>query len=81
MTLKLATLRLIFTEMFIIVKYGRNKSLLCNPMCATINLLRSIKRRSGYGNSNVVVDLSDKTGMFYIILYFCFLLTLMGFYY
>jgi hypothetical protein len=50
-------------------------------MCATINLLRSIKRRSGYGNSNVVVDLSDKTGMFYIILYFCFLLTLMGFYY
>lgn len=49
--------------MFIIVKYGQNESLLCNPMCATINLLSSIKKRAGYGNSNVVVDLSDETGL------------------
>jgi hypothetical protein len=62
--------------MFIIVKYGQNESLLCNPMCATINLLSSIKKRAGYGNSNVVVDLSDETGLFYIILYLCFPLTL-----
>lgn len=49
--------------MFIIVKYGQNETLLCNPMCATINLLNSIKKRAGYGNSNVIVDLSDETGL------------------
>ncbi|KAJ8308607.1 hypothetical protein KUTeg_013481 [Tegillarca granosa] len=49
--------------MFIIVKYGNNETLLCNPSCAVINLLTSIKRRAGYGNSNVIVDLSDETGL------------------
>jgi len=49
--------------MFIVVKYGNNETLLCNPMCATINLLASIKRRAGYGNTNVVVDIADETGL------------------
>lgn len=49
--------------MFIIVKYGNNESLICNPSCAVINLLGSIKRRAGYGNSNVTIDLSDETGL------------------
>ncbi|XP_069118520.1 uncharacterized protein CXorf65 homolog [Argopecten irradians] len=49
--------------MFICVKYGDNETLICNPMCAVINLLNSIKRRAGYGNSNVTVDLSDETGL------------------
>ncbi|KAK2161357.1 hypothetical protein LSH36_118g05015 [Paralvinella palmiformis] len=47
--------------MFIIVKYGNNESLLCNPSCAVINLLNSIKRRAGYGNTNVCLDLSDES--------------------
>lgn len=49
--------------MFIIVKYGHNESLLCNPSCAVINLLASIKRRAGYGNTNLVLDLSDENGL------------------
>ncbi|XP_022328980.1 uncharacterized protein CXorf65 homolog [Crassostrea virginica] len=49
--------------MFILVKYGNNETLLCNPSCAVINLLTNIKRRAGYGNSNVTVDLSDETGL------------------
>ncbi|KAK7103567.1 uncharacterized protein [Littorina saxatilis] len=49
--------------MFIIVKYGQNESLLCNPSCAVINLLTSIKRRTGYGNTNLILDLSDETGL------------------
>ena len=48
--------------MFIIVKYGNNESLYCNPSCAVINLLNSIKRRTGYGNTNVCLDLSDESG-------------------
>lgn len=48
--------------MFILVKYGNNETLLCNPSCAVVNLLTNIKRRAGYGNSNVTVDLSDETG-------------------
>ena len=48
--------------MFIIVKYGQNESLLCNPGCAVVNLLTSIKRRAGYGNTNLILDLSDETG-------------------
>lgn len=49
--------------MFILVKYGNNETLLCNPSCAVINLLTNIKRRAGYGNSNLTVDLSDETGI------------------
>lgn len=49
--------------MFITVKYGNNESLLCNPSCAVVNLLNSIKRRTGYGNSTVALDLSDETGL------------------
>ena len=51
-------------NMFILVKYGNNETLLCNPSCAVINLLTNIKRRAGYGNSNVTVDLSDETGAY-----------------
>ena len=54
--------------MFILVKYGNNETLLCNPSCAVINLLTNIKRRAGYGNSNVTVDLSDETGAYYFYL-------------
>ncbi|XP_071080552.1 uncharacterized protein CXorf65 homolog [Haliotis cracherodii] len=49
--------------MFIIVKYGKNESLLCNPSCAVVNLLNSIKKRAGYGNTGVILDLSDETGL------------------
>lgn len=49
--------------MFILVKYGANETLLCNPSCAVVNLLTSIKRRAGYGNTNVVVDIADETGL------------------
>ncbi|KAL8623859.1 hypothetical protein ACOMHN_002187 [Nucella lapillus] len=49
--------------MFIIVKYGQNESLLCNPSCAVVNLLTSIKKRAGYGNTNLTLDLSDETGL------------------
>jgi len=52
--------------MFIVVKYGSNETLICNPSCAVINLLTSIKRRAGYGNSDVTVDLSDETGKLYL---------------
>lgn len=48
--------------MFILVKYGNNETLLCNPSCAVVNLLTSIKRRAGYGSSNVIVDIADETG-------------------
>lgn len=48
--------------MFITVKFGENETLLCNPSCAVINLLNSIRRRAGYGNTNVCLDLSDETG-------------------
>lgn len=58
--------------MFILVKYGNNETLLCNPSCAVINLLTNIKRRAGYGNSNVTVDLSDETGENSIISIFIF---------
>lgn len=49
-------------RMFIVVKYGHNESLLCNPMCAVVNLLKNIKGRAGYGQTNVTVDLSDENG-------------------
>ena len=51
--------------MFILVKYGNNETLLCNPSCAVINLLHSIKSRAGYGKTNVIVDLSDDTGKYF----------------
>lgn len=49
--------------MFIRVKYGENETLLCNPSCAAINLLHSIKRRTGYSDRTIVVDLSDEKGL------------------
>lgn len=49
-------------KMFILVKYGANETLLCNPSCTIINLLTSIKRRSGLGNTDLVVDVADETG-------------------
>lgn len=53
--------------MFIIVKYGNNESLLCNPSCAVVNLLNSIKKRAGYGNTGLILDLSDETGKLYFL--------------
>src|SRR6218665_162792 len=53
--------------MFIRVKYGENETLLCNPSCAAINLLHSIKRRTGYSDRTIVVDLSDEKGLQFII--------------
>ncbi|ESO85578.1 hypothetical protein LOTGIDRAFT_229456 [Lottia gigantea] len=47
--------------MYIIVKYGNNESLLCNPNSAVINLLSSIKSRAGFANTNKILDLSDET--------------------
>ncbi|KAK0056100.1 hypothetical protein Bpfe_014501 [Biomphalaria pfeifferi] len=49
--------------MFVIVKFGNNESLLVNPSCAVINLLTSIKRRAGFGNTNKTIDLSDENGL------------------
>ena len=48
--------------MYIRVKYGKNEELICNPMCAVVNLLSSIKKRTGYHNQNIRLDLSDETG-------------------
>ena len=49
--------------MYITVKYGQNESMLCNPGCAVVNLLSSIKRRTGLSKQDeVVLDLSDETG-------------------
>lgn len=55
--------------MFIMVKYGNNETLLCNPGCAVINLLTSIKKRAGYGNTDLVVDIADETGIFFLFLF------------
>ncbi|KAH9504615.1 hypothetical protein Btru_062441 [Bulinus truncatus] len=49
--------------MFVIVKFGNNESLLVNPSCAVINLLTSIKRRAGFGNTNKTIDLSDENAL------------------
>ena len=50
--------------MFITVKFGNNESILCNPSCAVVNLLSSIKRRAGFKHTNVCIDLSDENGKF-----------------
>lgn len=49
--------------MFIKVKYGDNETLVCNPSCAAINLLHSIKRQTGYSDRTISVDLSDEKGL------------------
>lgn len=49
-------------DMFIIVKYADNQSLVCNPMCSVVNLLSSIKSRTGHGDKDMLIDLSDETG-------------------
>ena len=48
--------------MYITVKFGNNESILCNPSCAVVNLLSSIKRRAGYKQANILLDLSDENG-------------------
>ena len=53
--------------MFIRVKYGDDETLLCNPSCSIINLLSSIRTRSGHTDDEVVIDLTDETGFSYII--------------
>ncbi|CAD5113802.1 DgyrCDS2967 [Dimorphilus gyrociliatus] len=47
--------------MFILIKYGANETLLCNPTCAVVNLLNSIKRRSGH--ADLTIDVADETGL------------------
>ncbi|BFZ07570.1 hypothetical protein BsWGS_10609 [Bradybaena similaris] len=49
--------------MFVIVKFGDNESLVVNPRCVVINLLTSIKRRAGLGNTAKIIDLSDENGL------------------
>ncbi|XP_033121063.1 uncharacterized protein LOC117120149 [Anneissia japonica] len=49
--------------MFITVRYGLDQSLLFNPSCTVVNLLRSIRIRCGYGNSNIDIDLADEAGV------------------
>jgi len=51
--------------MFITIYYGDQKSLLFNPSCSVVNLLKSIKERCGYGDSDRVLDLTDETGNCY----------------
>ena len=48
--------------MYITVKFGNNESILCNPSCAVVNLLSSIKRRTGFKHANILLDLSDENG-------------------
>lgn len=49
--------------MFIRVKYGDDATLLCNPNCVVINLLSSIRTRSGrHVDTETVIDLADETG-------------------
>lgn len=52
------------SRMFITVKYGNDESILCNPSCAIVNLLANIKRRTGFGNTDMMLDLSDESGTF-----------------
>lgn len=49
--------------MFITIYYGDEKSLLFNPSCSVVNLLKSIKERCGYGDTDRVLDLTDETGL------------------
>ncbi|XP_070576442.1 uncharacterized protein CXorf65-like [Ptychodera flava] len=49
--------------MYITVKFGSNQALLFNPGCAVVNLLKNIKTRCGYGEADVLLDLSDETGL------------------
>jgi hypothetical protein len=49
--------------MFIRVKYGDDETLLCNPTCAIINLLKSIKSRTGHAQQPITIDLTDETGL------------------
>jgi len=51
--------------MFIRVKYGDDETMLCNVNCVVVNLLSSIRTRSGHANSQIAVDLTDETGPFY----------------
>ena len=50
------------SRMYITVKFGNNESILCNPSCAVVNLLSSIKRRTGFKHANILLDLSDENG-------------------
>ena len=50
------------SAMFIRVKYGDDETLLCNPQCVVVNLLSSIKTRTGHVDHDAVVDLTDDTG-------------------
>jgi len=52
-------------RMYIIVKYANNRSLIVNPMCSVVNLLSSIKSRTGHeDNKEMLIDLSDETGAY-----------------
>ncbi len=48
--------------MFIVVKYGSNREIVCNPDCLAVNLLKSIGHRCGFKSNGNVIDLSDSNG-------------------
>ena len=56
------------STMFIRVKYGNDETLLCNPNCVVVNLLSSIKTRSGHADSQLAIDLTDETGPIHTLL-------------
>lgn len=47
---------------FIRVKYGDDETLICNPGCAIVNLLASIKNRTGLAGNTLTIDLTDDSG-------------------
>lgn len=50
--------------MFIEVRYGHNETIICNPYCIVVNLMKSIKDRTGFSNErHMILDLSDVTGL------------------
>lgn len=49
--------------MYIVIKYANNQSLVVNPMCSVVNLLSSIKSKTGHAeDKDMLLDLSDETG-------------------
>jgi len=53
--------------MFVRVKYGDNETLLCNPSCTIVNLMSSIKTRTGHVDNDVIIDLTDETGFLFTL--------------
>ncbi|XP_078671874.1 uncharacterized protein LOC144911617 [Branchiostoma floridae x Branchiostoma belcheri] len=49
--------------MYVEVKYGSNECILVNTNCVVINLLGSIKQRCGLPDPDLLLDLTDETGL------------------